>query len=725
MTMHAAFKALDIASYASLAQRLCAGSCGLAFSDRSGDEVLASADGVRELMRELTDGRPDWSRIDDGMKRIDLGSGRTALVITLHVEGRKDSGYMIWWLDTSRAPESAGDMFDAVLALAACVRNELLLQNELDAMARELSERYEELNLVYHTDDQVSAFREGYQAFRVLVQNCADYLDSGLAMLYLRDKKILVVSDAKADDLNARRIQVAIEERLYDEALRSPEIRFLNNGEVAAPVAGAPPYRVMVCPIRASGDAVDGVLVIANLLSRRPFSNSDKNLLHVMSRKAAKIIQGSYDALTGTLNRASFEHLLRMEAKEIRGRAISHGLFHLNIDKLHVINDTLGHEAGDMVISAFTRAIAAQLRDTDSIARIGGDEIAILVRNCGEATSLTVADKLLGSLRGLHLEWQGRSIQVTASIGIVLVGATEVDGDQLMTNAVVACGAAKDAGGDRSQIYSSDDGALRQREESMWMVGTVQAALREDRFLLYAQPIVPRSAGGTPHLEVLLRMKDGERILGPGAFLPASERYQLMIAIDRWVVENALRQIGPVLAAHSAGPPVIGINLSGQSFSSPDFLGFCRDAVSRSGIPPEQLCFEITESSAIANIELAQTFINSMRQLGCSFALDDFGAGLSSFGYLKSFDVQYLKIDGSLVRDIVASPVTAAMVEAVNQIGHVMGLQTIAEFVETAQQHEVLRRIGVDYFQGYLLGKPGPLLEQLAMLGRRDSAVLA
>ena len=723
MSMPAAFRALDIVSYTTLAKRLCSASVGLAFCDRSAEVLVTSDERVDEYMTALSGSHPAWASAGDRMQRINVPDGKTAVITMIFASNRKEAGFLVWWLDEVSANNSATDLYDALLALGACVRNELLLQTELDSMALELSERYEELNLVYHTDDQVSYFREGYEAFQSLVRNCADYLDAGLALLYLRDKNVLVVSRVKSDEMNAHRIRSTIDSLLYARAIEGSEIRFFNNDDIRAAVPGSAPYRLMACPIRSSNQSADGVLVIANPLSTRPFSNSDKNLLLVMARKAGKIIQGSYDGLTGTLNRTSFEHLLDAEVKALRGTGGSHGLMHLNIDKLHRINDTIGHEAGDMVIRRFTQVIAGELRDTDSIARVGGDEIGVLIRNCNASKCAAIAEKLLGALRGIQLEWGGAPVQATASIGVALVGPASRNGEEVMKHGVVACGVAKEAGGDRVQSYASDDSILQQREASMWMVGTVQAALRENSFLLYGQPIVPRDPGGVPHLEVLLRLNDGEQILSPNAFLPASERYQVMSSIDRWVVENALMHCARFMNAKPDVRPVISINLSGQSFCAPEFLEFCQDAVSKSGVPPEMICFEITESAAIANRQLAQKFIKVMRGIGCCFALDDFGAGLSSFGYLKSFDVQYLKIDGTLVRDIVADPVTAAMVESVNQIGHTMGLQTVAEFVETAEQRELLRHMGVDFLQGYLLGKPGPLAEQLAVLGRRTPAV--
>ena len=423
------------------------------------------------------------------------------------------------------------------------------------------------------------------------------------------------------------------------------------------------------------------------------------------------------------LNRAGFEHLLDTEVEHIRRRSGAHSLLHLNIDQLHRINDTLGHEAGDYVICEFARLACAEFRDTDSIARIGGDEIGVLVQNCSEKKALEIADKLRKIINAHHLEWDGAEINATVSIGIEGITDSTENGESALKHAVVACDVAKENGGDSVRSYSHDDEKLVEREASMWMVATIQQALRQDNFLLYAQPIEPLRTGIEAHFEILLRMRDDGKIVAPHAFLPASERYQLMTDIDRWVVTASLEQLGHYFRGEPRVRPIVGINLSGQSLCKPEFLDFIVERLRASDVPSDAICFEITETAAVSNMQDAQRFIAALREEGCSFALDDFGAGLSSFGYLKSFDVQYLKIDGALVRGIEDDNVAAAMVESVNQIGHVMGLETIAEFVESAETKSMLEKMGVDYIQGYLLGKPCPLTELLETYDKNPSSV--
>lgn len=717
--MSTAIQSLDLGNYASLAQRMSPASDGLAICDGTGTVLATSDDAVGEHIVALGRASPNWAKRIAEVECVDLESGFSVLIMNLQSDKERASIFLLWCVAKANADPAAADLHDTLLSLGVCIRNELELQSELDTMALELAERYDELNLVYHTDDQVSYFHEGYEAFRALVQNCADYLSAGLAIICLRDKGILVESRTTLDDVDLRLIQSMLDDYLYDRVARSGDVEFLNNGDdgQSAPV----PYRLMAGPVVSFGDQTDGVLLIANRLSEKPFANSDKNLLAVMARKAAKIIQGSYDGLTGLLNRASFDNQVQNALATQRSRGGYHCLLHLNVDNLHRVNETLGHEAGDMVIRTFANAVAEELRDSDTLARLGGDELGILINNCNQVKGQAIADKLRKLLGCVQLEWQGEQLDVTVSIGVALLSEAARSGEQVMKHALMACDVAKELGGNKVQVYEDDDARLKEREAHMWMVGTVNSALREGRFMLYAQPIVPLKPTGEAHLEILLRMQDGDKVVAPQAFLPASERYQMMESIDRWVVENSLMQIGMYLDTEPRVRPVFGINLSGQSFCTPGFLDYTLDLLQKSDVPPELICFEITETAAVGNMGQAQNFIKALRDRGCQFALDDFGAGLSSFGYLKSFDVQYLKIDGALVRDIAEDKVDAAMVESVTQIGHVMGLKTIAEFVETPQARALLTKMGVDFIQGYLIGKPAPLQDQLAALEREPA----
>lgn len=713
---------LNLENYAVMAARMVPGSLGLVICDAAGEQLAASGDTVVEHTGRLTELQPDWPERIGELERLDVADCGVVHIMNLDTGSDPTAGFLLWWLSDAALSDAAGQLHDALMCLGVCVRNELELQTELDSMALELSERYEELNLVYHTEDQVSFFREGQEAFRALVQNCSDYLNADLAVLLLRDKGVMVASRSDLDSYDVRLVRSLLESDLYEKVVTSHDVEFMNNEAQYRESEAAPiPYRLMAGPVISFGEQPDGVLVIANFLSSRPFSNSDKNLLTVMSRKAAKIVQGSYDGLTDLLNRASFEHLVNNALAGMRSGGGEHCLLHLNIDKLHRINETVGHDAGDLIIRSFAKAIVDDLRDTDVVARLGGDELGVLIHNCSVRKGTAIAEKLAANLASLQLDWSGEELRTTISVGLASLIESARNGEQAMKHAVTACEVAKENGGNCVQVYELDDVRLLERESNMWMVGTVHAALREGRFRLYAQPIQPLARTGGTHLEILLRMLEGNRVITPSAFLPASERYQMMTEVDRWVIENSLLEIAQYLEGNPRVRPIFGINLSGQSFCSTAFQDFALDMLERSNVPAELICFEITETAAVSNMARAQEFIAALRARGCAFALDDFGAGVSSFGYLKSFDVQYLKIDGALIRDIERDRISAAMVESVNQIGHVMGLKTIAEFVETPGARTILQKIGVDYIQGFLIGKPAPIGEQLAALNAKPA----
>ena len=713
---------IDIANYARMARRMFSGSRVLAICDTEGASVAASDDSIERLLNLLATSAPNWNVEIKEVDQVTVDDGSSVLIMNLKSGDTDENIFLVWGIENDANSENSSDQHDALMCLGTCIRTELQLQSELDHIALELSERYEELNLVYNTDDQVSIFAEGHEAFKLLVQNCSDYLDAGIAILYLRDKGVFIQSQANMDDIDTEIIRTMLDDYLYKNVMEGNQVEFINNSKNTQAYLPLP-YRIMAGPIHGFGENPTGVLLIANPLSEARFSNSDKNLLAVMSRKAAKITQGSYDGLTGLINRSSFEHLLEKESELARAGSVSHSVLHLNIDQLHRINETLGYECGDEIIKRVASVVSNSLRDTDKVARLGGDEIGIFIYGCRPNKGAKIGAEILSDLAEEKIVWGDEEINFTASIGVACINEKTESAEHVLKQAVTACDHAKEQGGKKVQVYGVDDTDLAKREANMWMVGTVHTALRDDKFLLYAQNVVPLKASGTAHVEILLRMREDNKLIAPNQFIPASERYQLMAAVDRWVVENSLIQIGEFLENNPLKQTVFGINLSGQSFCNSDFQKFFTKLLQTVKVPASQLCFEITETAAISNLTVAQQFMSKIRGFGCKVALDDFGVGLSSFGYLKAFDVDYLKIDGSLVKDIATDDISAAMVESINQVAHVMNLETIAEFVETAQTKDRLTLMGVDYAQGYLLGVPIPLQECLARLAHGQQPV--
>ncbi|MFZ5493125.1 MAG: EAL domain-containing protein, partial [Pseudomonadota bacterium] len=380
-----------------------------------------------------------------------------------------------------------------------------------------------------------------------------------------------------------------------------------------------------------------------------------------------------------------------------------------------IVNDTCGHVAGDEMLRQIATLLKGPIRSADTLARLGGDEFGVLLQDCPVAQAKRIGEHILERIRDFRFSWQGKTFNLGASIGMVMLDSPGLTLADVLRQADMACYAAKDKGRNRVQLYLPDDAELRQRHGEMEWVTRINQALESNRLTLHHQRIVALNGSSPPAgREFLLRLReaDDQRLILPGTFIPAAERYGLMPAIDRWVVANCLAHLSACRPAGiSRGGELAFINLSGATLSDESFLDYVRRQLDRYGFPAEYLCFEITETAAIANLNHALAFIDGVRSLGCRVALDDFGAGLSSFTYLKTLHADYLKIDGAFVRDMLDDPMDAAIVEAVNTIGHVAGLQTIAEFVESEAILSRLAEIGVDYAQGYGIHWPAPLPE--------------
>ena len=421
--------------------------------------------------------------------------------------------------------------------------------------------------------------------------------------------------------------------------------------------------------------------------------------------------QASHDPLTGLYNRREFDRELQRVLDRAGRDQHVHTLCYLDLDQFKIVNDTCGHAAGDQLLQKLTAHLQVKLRKADVLARLGGDEFGLLLMHCTIQRAMEVSETLRQVINEFRFSWHGKSFQIGVSIGLVEMNSTLGSSAEALAAADMACYAAKEDGRNRVHVYRPDDQELLQRREQMGMVAAVQRALAEDHLELHAQIIVPVSESITvPHYEILVRMRDPDgNLVSPGAFIPAAERFQLMSSLDRWVVQHSLH-----FAAHRAriGQPVeLSINLSGQSLSEDQFLDYVIEHISRSGVLPEYLCFEITETAAINNMARAVRFMTAIRKLGCHFALDDFGSGMSSFGYLKNLPVDFLKIDGSFVRNIDVNPVDQAMVKAVQDVARLMNMRTVAEFVENQASLDTLKSIGIDRAQGYFLGRPMPLIE--------------
>lgn len=446
-----------------------------------------------------------------------------------------------------------------------------------------------------------------------------------------------------------------------------------------------------------NGELIGAVLVL-----------TDVSQLHSLQRRMQHL--AAHDPLTGLINRREFELRLADAISEAASGSRKFALCYLDLDEFKVVNDTCGHGAGDQMLKQLTSIFAAEIPENDTLARLGGDEFGILYADCTMEQASINAQNVLDAVRKYRFQWQDRVFDVGASVGIVPVAGGTGNLSELLSAADSACYVAKDRGRNEIHIGHAGDTELTLRHTEMQWIDRINRALQENRFRLYKQPIRPLQDHRQPEYnELLLRLEDVHgSILAPSQFITAAERYRMMPAIDLWVVGAALDLIAGSSLPTESHSPSFTINLSGQSFGNEELKRLILDGLDRLEIPPRRVMFEITETAAIANLAKALEFMRTLRDRGCRFILDDFGSGLSSFRYLKSLEVDFLKIDGELVREIADDPIQREMVAAIHRIGESMGIQTIGEWVENTEIEGTLREIGVDYAQGWGVGRPVP-----------------
>ncbi len=444
----------------------------------------------------------------------------------------------------------------------------------------------------------------------------------------------------------------------------------------------------------------------------------DFSKLHRMSEKLA--YQASHDDLTGLLNRREFEAQLAKALVEVNDESTEHALCYIDLDQFKVVNDTCGHKAGDELLRQLTFQINKKIRKHDVFARLGGDEFGIILKDCSIDSAETLATLIKDATSKLRFSWGQHSFEIGASIGLVPITHGHATTSDLMMIADSACYIAKDKGRNRIHIYEPTDEDIIQRSGDMQWLQTLNRSIEFDKFVLFCQLIAPANemSGASRHYEILIRMKDSDRgLVQPSLFIPAAERYQLMPSIDQWVIKNTFAMLAGAGLSGKTLPlntPGFNVNLSAQSLTDNTFLDYVTEQFELSGLNPGLITFEITETAAIANLTRAIDVIEKLKQLGCRFSLDDFGSGLSSFAYLSNLPVDSIKIDGHFVSDIDSNPVSRSIVESIAQIGRVMGLKTIAEFVENDAILQEARDCGIDFVQGYGIERPRPLQDVLA-----------
>ena len=683
---------------------------------------------IADLPQEMLSG----SDPDSNLLRRTLTSGRTLLVLPVK-RGKKAGLGLLVTVFSKNAGKSSWfnpSLLHKILLPAVGVIGECLSLNHHLGLAEARADTAEkELQLVYQVDEKIHGTSRSHAGLAQLIGQSGRFLGIAYSVLLLPAKRIRIsATHSSWKNVNRKSLDKHLVNKLFPqlEGQRSaaifevPAVDGSDNIEDQG-------YQAMLCPLLDRAGNLEGVIAQLGKVNKEAFDDSHKRFMSHIVRKVEYVVEQSFDAMTGLMNRSGFEAQLHESGKALGSGEDRHQIIYFDLDNLQLVNDTFGRAAGDEVIIRFSQILEGALPNNAVATRLTGDDFAILLTHSDvdEALDLTTAIRTdSDKLRYLQGD---KSLQVTVSIGIADFGIKIKNEGDALTAARIACDSAKDHGRDRIEIYDRKNQSIIRRYDDMHLVSQIQQTLDSDGFELLAQPIVSlTNKNELDRFEILLRMHDGEgNKVASSAFFSAAERYQLMPQIDRWVVSATIAKLSEHVVYLKESGSIFAINLSGQSLGDDEILRFIEEEIDSSGIPAKALCFEVTESAAVSNRRKAQSFMNTLRNRGCTFALDDFGAGLSSFAYLKNFKVDTLKIDGNFVRDITDNRISESMVAAITQVATVMGLETVAEYVENKKTKSLVAKLGVDFAQGHAVGKPVGLEQVLANLTGRAQSSLA
>jgi diguanylate cyclase (GGDEF)-like protein len=596
-----------------------------------------------------------------------------------------------------------------------CLRRDLLSRAAIDVLHRTVNSRDKDLELLLADGAADRPAGDGADELKGILQQAIEHVICSTAALLVPDKSVILLRSN-----GWRPADTQLVARAHRQLLSMAQIRrepVIINKLAPNSAMGILPYKILSCALRNAAGKTIGVLALFREDLGPVFSDRDARLAEILARKAVGIIESSYDALSGLFTRPAFEQRVRAVVNDAKGSRHWTALY-IDADQLHVINDSFGMHVGDSVLGKLGELIRNRLPPGAFGSRISGDRFAVLL-----PTQLDDAEEFAESLRE-GVEQLGTThgesrLRVSISIGVALLDTAAGELMHSLAAAETACKAAKDRGRNRVEVYKTNDVSLVRRFADINIAGQLRAAIDAGRLRLFSQLILPfpGAEDARPHFELLLRMIDEDgRTVGPDRFLSAANRYQLMPEIDRWVIDKAIELLKPQADLLAGRQISFAINFSGQSLNDEDFERCLVQKISSSGLDPALFCFELTENATIASIARAEALIRSLRELGCGVALDDFGTGLSSLSYLRQLPVTMLKIDGSFVRDILKDPRAESMVRAIAQLARSMSIATVAEYVETEEIRTRVVTLGVDYGQGFAIGRPAPLLDLLAEL---------
>jgi diguanylate cyclase (GGDEF)-like protein len=630
--------------------------------------------------------------------RVEL-DGALAYLVSLRNEKGEPLGALSLLMPASVATLTAEACAELILPATRTLERELSLRVRLLEGRRKLSVQAAEERLLHEVERAVQGTADCQAMLDRILKLCRHFLEVESAGLVIPGKRIALIHGSQFS--------------------RSELEMLAGNGPDLAESGVTDRYTAR---IRDAGGRVVGLLALAGWKGPEFSLRRRSRVGRYLVTHIETVLERAFDAVTGLPAWPAFERQL-VAAVAMAGDEPP-VLMYCDIDRLHVANETLGRETGDQILASFAGILQEELAG-HPVSRIASDRFAALLCDTSLDDARQLAEVVAGRFRRLEFGSGDRRFGGSVSIGIGRAaegdGVGVVDGGALST-AQVACSAAKDRGRGRVEVYEPADASLIRRFDDIQLVGYIRNAIDRSRLVLMGQPIAtirPAAGGADPaYFEVLVRLlDDDDQHVSPSEFLSAAERYQMMEDLDRWVVASTLAQLGRHAARLAPARARFAINLSGQSLGSEPFLGFVQQQLATSGVPPEMLCFEITETVAVANLQRAQAFMHTLRRCGCRFSLDDFGTGLSSFAYLKLFPVDTIKIDGSFIRDLTTNVVSQSVVAAISEVARVMQLETVAEFVEDGPTLELLGKLGITRAQGYLLGEPAPLAARLEAMG--------
>lgn len=603
-------------------------------------------------------------------------------------------------------------------AVFSCMANECQLYLELDGLTEELQSKYEELNLVYNEEDTTSTHT--LKLVEDMLESCSSYIRSSFIGVYLPKHSIkMCLEDSNSSGPVSFNKLLSI----CCSSKHSDMIYVINSddNELCQQLPELQGKKSIILPLRNHKSDTFGVLYVSRNKSDADFVNSDKNLLDVIAKKIVKRVYFSHDELTGVYNRHFFEKKISALLSDKKNFSV----LYIDIDDLQLVNDSYGYGVGDHVITSMARFLKSQVRKSDFLSYQGSGQFSVLLQDCEMAEAKQIARKMRSEISQLTLIEYDDEFQISATIGVSKNFNHLKTADAILSSAQSTCKNGKSEKTNSVYIYHPSGSLIESKRNELLKIKNIQDAITNNRFTLFCQQIAPiEQRSDELCVEVLIRMisdADQSKIISPIEFIPIAEKYYLMYEIDKWVISNTFKLLADTLTSGSRIPDKTSINLSGQSLGETDFLDYITLQFEKWKIPYDKICFEITESTAITHLDKAVYLVNSLNKLGCQISLDDFGAGLSSFAYLKDLNIDSLKIDGQFIKSILTDPVSKVMVVAMVELAKSLGLSTVAEFVCNSKILLELERLNVTYVQGFYVHKPECMMAFLDALNQPGS----